>query len=52
VPGFALKTALGPFASEGVLIGQRLVPSVLEGSGFTFVHTDLDAALAAVLTPA
>jgi uncharacterized protein (TIGR01777 family) len=51
VPGFALKTALGPFASEGVLIGQRLVPSVLEGSGFTFLHTDIDAALATVLTP-
>jgi uncharacterized protein (TIGR01777 family) len=52
VPGLALKTALGPFAAEGVLIGQRLVPAVLERSGFTFAHTDLDAALAAVLRPA
>jgi uncharacterized protein (TIGR01777 family) len=52
VPGFALKTALGPFAAEGVLIGQRLVPAVLERSGFTFVHTDLDAALAEVLRAA
>jgi uncharacterized protein (TIGR01777 family) len=51
VPGFALKTALGPFAAEGVLIGQRLVPAVLERAGFTFRHTTLDAALAAVLTP-
>jgi uncharacterized protein (TIGR01777 family) len=52
VPGFALKTALGPFAAEGVLIGQRLVPAVLERSEFAFVHTTLDAALADVLTPA
>jgi uncharacterized protein (TIGR01777 family) len=52
VPGFALKTAPGPFAEEGVLIGQRLIPAVLERSGFTFTHTDLDAALAAVLKPA
>ena len=52
VPGIALRTALGPFAAEGVLIGQRLVPAVLERSGFTFTHTDLDAALAAVLRAA
>jgi uncharacterized protein (TIGR01777 family) len=52
VPGLALKAALGPFAAEGVLIGQRLVPAVLEGSGFTFTHRDVDTALAAVLTPA
>src|SRR3954469_24914210 len=49
VPGVALKTALGPFASEGVLIGQRLVPAALRRSGFTFTHTDLDAALASIL---
>ena len=52
VPGFALKTALGPFAAEGVLIGQRLLPAVLQRSGFTFTDPDLDAALASVLTPA
>src|SRR4051794_19199897 len=49
VPGFALKTALGPFAAEGVLIGQRLVPAVLERSGFRFTHTELDAALVSIL---
>jgi uncharacterized protein (TIGR01777 family) len=47
VPGFALKALLGPFAEEGVLIGQRLQPAVLQRSGFTFVHADVDAALAA-----
>lgn len=52
VPGFALRAGLGPFAAEGVLIGQRLVPAVLQRSGFAFVHTDLDAAMAAVLSPA
>ena len=52
VPGFALKTALGPFAEEGVLIGQRLVPAVLKKSGFAFEHTTLDAALKDVLRPA
>lgn len=49
VPGFALKTALGDFAEEGVLIGQRLQPAVLETTGFAFAHTDIDEALAAVL---
>jgi len=49
VPGFVLRTALGPFADEGVLIGQRLVPAVLQTSGFTFTHPDLDAALVSVL---
>jgi uncharacterized protein (TIGR01777 family) len=49
VPGFALKAALGPFAAEGVLIGQRLVPAVLQRSGFDFAHPDLAAALASVI---
>ena len=49
VPGFALKTALGAFAQEGVLIGQRLVPAVLQRSGFTFAQPELAGALASVL---
>ncbi|MCU1590663.1 MAG: hypothetical protein JWP11_1919 [Frankiales bacterium] len=49
VPGFALKTVLGAFAEEGVLIGQRLVPAVLQGTGFTFTHPQLAMALTAVL---
>jgi uncharacterized protein (TIGR01777 family) len=49
VPGFALRAGLGPFAAEGVLIGQRLVPTVLQRSGFAFAHTGIDEALAAVL---
>lgn len=49
VPGFALKAALGPFAEEGVLIGQRLAPAVLETTGFIFAHHTIEQALAAVL---
>jgi hypothetical protein len=49
VPGLALRTALGPFAAEGVLIGQRLVPAVLTAAGFAFADPDLDAALATVV---
>jgi uncharacterized protein len=49
VPGPALRVALGQFASEGVLIGQRLQPAVLEQSGFTWQHEDLETALRAVL---
>jgi uncharacterized protein (TIGR01777 family) len=52
VPAFALRALLGPFAEEGVLIGQRLLPRVLQGSGFAFAHADLPAALAAALTDA
>src|SRR3954468_14017299 len=49
VPGAALRIALGPFAAEGVLIGQRLAPAVLTASGFTFADPQLDAALATVV---
>jgi hypothetical protein len=33
VPGFVLAAMLGQFAGEGVLIGQRLQPAVLERTG-------------------
>ena len=49
VPAPVLRIALGPFANEGVLIGQRLEPAVLERSGYGFQHRDLEAALRAVL---
>lgn len=44
-PAFALRIALGQFADEGVLIGQRAVPAVLTAHGFRFSHTDVRAAL-------
>ena len=52
VPAFALRTLLGQFADEGVLIGQRLVPAVLQRSGYAFTHRDVASALRAALTPA
>lgn len=50
VPGFVLRAALGSFAEEGVLTGQRLAPAVLERSGFTFTHADVGSALRAALS--
>ncbi len=53
VPGFALRVALGPdLASEMVLAGQRVLPTKLTASGFTFDHDRIEAALADVVSAA
>jgi uncharacterized protein (TIGR01777 family) len=49
VPGVALRIALGGFAEEGVLIGQRAVPRALERAGFRFRHGSLRDALTAAM---
>lgn len=49
IPSFALKAVLGEFASEGVLSGQRAIPTVLEENGFEFRHHTVGEALDAVL---
>jgi uncharacterized protein (TIGR01777 family) len=49
IPGFALRLVLGEFADEGVLVGQRAVPSALRRAGFHFGHESLRDALAAML---
>lgn len=46
VPGFALRAALGQFADEGVLGGQRAIPAALERAGFQFHHNTIGEALA------
>ena len=46
VPGFALRTALGEFAEEGLLGGQRAIPAALERAGFDFHHNTIGEALA------
>lgn len=46
VPGFALRTALGEFADEGLLGGQRAIPAALERAGFVFHHNTIGEALA------
>ncbi|MEP6852565.1 MAG: TIGR01777 family oxidoreductase [bacterium] len=47
-PAFAVRLALGEFADEGVLIGQRAVPAVLSRAGYRFTHPTLSEALQAV----
>lgn len=45
VPAFALRLALGEFADEGVLHGQRAVPAALQAAGYTFAHPTVESAL-------
>jgi len=49
VPAVPLRLALGGFADEALLAGQRVRPRVLTEAGFDFAHPDLDTALRAVL---
>jgi uncharacterized protein (TIGR01777 family) len=45
VPGFAVRAALGEFAEEGLLSGQRVIPAVLERESFPFHHNTIGEAL-------
>ncbi len=45
LPGFAVRAVLGEFADEGLLIGQRAIPSALERAGFQFHHNTIGEAL-------
>ncbi|MBI3688155.1 MAG: TIGR01777 family protein [Actinobacteria bacterium] len=45
VPGPALRVALGGFAGEGVLAGQRVRPAVLQSAGMVFQHGTVEEAL-------
>ncbi|WP_030450494.1 TIGR01777 family oxidoreductase [Herbidospora cretacea] len=49
VPGFVLKTAVGGFAEEGILMGQRAVPARLTAAGHHFSHPTIREALADAL---
>jgi hypothetical protein len=52
VPGFALRIALGSdLASEMVLAGQRVLPTRLTATGFTFDHPRIETALANLFYP-
>jgi uncharacterized protein (TIGR01777 family) len=48
-PRLAVRLALGEFADEGVLAGQRVLPRVLIDAGFRFSEPDIDAGLSAAL---
>ena len=45
LPGFAVRAALGEFADEGLLTGQRAIPSALERAGFQFHHNTIGEAV-------
>ena len=45
VPRLAIRAAVGEFADEGLLIGQRAIPSALERAGFEFHHNTIGEAL-------
>ena len=49
VPALPLKLALGQFAEELLLGGQRVLPVKAQQSGFAFRYPQLDGALAAIL---
>jgi uncharacterized protein (TIGR01777 family) len=48
LPALPLRLALGDFAEELLLGGQRVVPAAALASGFEFAYPDLDRALAAI----
>ncbi|MCW2527223.1 MAG: hypothetical protein JWM76_2083 [Pseudonocardiales bacterium] len=48
-PRFGLRLVLGQFADEGVLVGQRAVPAVLERGGYPFTHKTLADGLQSAL---
>lgn len=48
-PRFALRLMLGQAADEMLLFSQRVQPQVLEASGFSFEHAELDEALESLL---
>jgi uncharacterized protein (TIGR01777 family) len=45
LPDFALRAAIGEFADEGLLVGQRVIPAALEHNGFQFHHNTIGQAL-------
>lgn len=48
-PALPLRLALGDFAEELLLGGQRVLPAKALATGFHFKHPDLDATLAAIV---
>lgn len=45
VPAFALRALFGAMADGTILASQRVRPTVLEGTGFRFLHPSLSSAL-------
>lgn len=51
VPAWPLAWALGDFAKELLLGGQRVLPRAAQANGFVFRYPQLDQALQAIFTP-
>lgn len=51
VPAWPLEWALGDFAKELLLGGQRVLPRAAQASGFAFRYPQLDDALQAIFNP-
>lgn len=49
VPPFALRLMMGELADELLLASQRVMPEVLQSSGFVFTYPDLESSLRHVL---
>lgn len=49
-PAFALRLVLGEMAEALLLSSQRVLPQKLQKYGYRFLHTDLNSALAAILS--
>lgn len=49
MPRFAARLAFGQLADEVLFASQRVLPSVLERSGFRFEHPEIEQAMRAVL---
>ena len=48
-PAFALRLALGEMADALLLSSQRVLPRVLEKTGYQFLHADLSSTLSSML---
>jgi len=48
IPGWPLRMALGAFAEELLLAGQRVLPKAALDSGFAFLYPDIDTALTTI----
>jgi NAD dependent epimerase/dehydratase family enzyme len=49
VPAFALRLAFGEMADGAILASARVLPAVLQASGFQFRHPSLEPALVQLL---
>ena len=45
VPAFALRVAVGEFAPEGITAGQKVLPRLLQRTGYRFDHPTAERAL-------